>query len=203
MASPRPDRRKALAGQSDGEASAAYHAEHGLRRARTTSEPGPKVVVEKSPSLGAVSRERPPTVRPKPLAASREALSTFVPARVLRRRTAMAVLAGTLLVLLLFVGMKMTAKPHGSAASAPYATGAAPLPPPVHLAATTDEVATAPVAPPESVVSETPGPEGGRSAAAAAKTPPTAGPAGKGKRRTQGSGSQGSGGDLGEFSTTF
>ncbi|HEX4448648.1 MAG TPA: hypothetical protein VH044_18020, partial [Polyangiaceae bacterium] len=43
MAGPRPDRRKTKP-QSDGEASAVYHAEHGLRRARNSSEPGPKVV---------------------------------------------------------------------------------------------------------------------------------------------------------------
>jgi hypothetical protein len=203
MAGPRPDRRKATA-QSDGEASAAYHAEHGVRRARTTSEPGPKVVVEKAPSLGAVSRERPPTVRPKPLASSREALSTFVPARVLRRRTALAVLAGTLLVLLLFVGLKLTAKPHGSAAAAPYTTGADLVPAPVRVLAGATEVAAAPVAPPQAVQQETPGPEGGRSAAAAARTPPATGPTGKGRRKTQGNGSNGSnGGDVGEFSTTF
>jgi hypothetical protein len=204
MAGPRPDRRKATA-QSDGEASAAYHAEHGVRRARTTSEPGPKVVVEKATSPGAVSRERPPTVRPKPLALSREALSTFVPARVLRRRTAMALLAGTLLVLLLFVGLKLTAKPHGSAAAAPYVTGADLMPPPVRAPAVASEVAAAPVAPPQAAVQpETPGPEGGRNAAAAARTPPATGPTGKGRRKTQGNGSNGTqGGDLGEFSTTF
>jgi hypothetical protein len=38
MAGPRPERRKTTP-QSDGEASAAYHAEHGLRPARTSSAP--------------------------------------------------------------------------------------------------------------------------------------------------------------------
>src|ERR1700722_13562066 len=43
MAGPRPDRRKTTP-QSDGEASAAYHAEHRVRRARTSEPAGPKVV---------------------------------------------------------------------------------------------------------------------------------------------------------------
>ena len=46
MAGPRPDRRKTTP-QSDGEASAAYHAEHRVRRARTSEPAGPKVVVER------------------------------------------------------------------------------------------------------------------------------------------------------------
>src|ERR1019366_8126167 len=82
------------------EASAAYHAAHRLRPARPASEPGPKVVVERPSQATAVSPERPvPTVPSRAQAAgSREALSTFVPGRVLRRRVAMAILAGVLIV---------------------------------------------------------------------------------------------------------
>jgi hypothetical protein len=107
MTGPRAERRKTTP-QSDGEASAAYHAEHGVRRARTSEPAGPKVVVER-PAVGGVLRER----RPWPVPAkpgSREAMSTFVPARVLRRRVAMALVAGVLFVLLSFMALRLTGR---------------------------------------------------------------------------------------------
>jgi hypothetical protein len=115
MTGPRPDRRKTTP-QSDGEASAAYHAEHGLRPARSSSEPGPKVVVERPVPPAAPSRPRPVMTVPgrvssNPLA-SREALSTFVPGRVLRRRVAMAILAGVLIVLLSFMALRLSEERH-------------------------------------------------------------------------------------------
>ena len=63
MAGPRPERRKTTP-QSDGEASAAYHAEHGVRRARTSEPAPPKVVVERPgrPSARS-SAERPALAR--------------------------------------------------------------------------------------------------------------------------------------------
>jgi hypothetical protein len=107
MAGPRPDRRKTKP-QSDGEASAVYHAEHGLRRARNSSEPGPKVVVERAPPVASTTERTP--VAPKGAApGSREALSTFVPGRVLRRRMAVALVAAVLIVLLSFVGLRLSA----------------------------------------------------------------------------------------------
>ncbi len=208
MAGPRPDRRKAKP-QSDGEASAAYHAEHGVRRARTPSEPSPKVVVNPVPSLGAVSRERPPTVRAKLPGSSREALSTFVPARVLRRRVAMAVVAGTLLVLVLFVGLKLSSGRHSSASAAPSlptATGADGMPSRAPTATQVAAPAVPPAAPP-AVRSDVPATEGSRNAAAAAKAPSSPGATGKGRHKGQGNGSPNAsgvgGGDTGEFSTTF
>lgn len=206
MAGPRPDRRKTKP-QSDGDASAAYHAEHGVRRARTPSEPTPKVVVERTPSFGAVSRERPPTVRKPAGSSSREALSTFVPARVLRRRMALAVVAGTLLVLLLFVGLRLTSASHGSAATAPAPTGIEETPSPARAVAAPAEVVATPAAPaPSGDRHEAAGVEGGRNAAAAARTPAPPGSTGKGRHKAQGNGppnASGGSGDLGEFSTTF
>jgi hypothetical protein len=135
MAGPRPDRRKTKP-QSDGEASAVYHAEHGLRRARNSSEPGPKVVVERAASAAAPA---PTPVLPRAAApGSREALSTFVPARVLRRRVAVALVAGVLIVLLSFVGLRLTRghrdgegvgatntqDPNGATLASPAASGA-------------------------------------------------------------------------------
>ena len=107
MAGPRPDRRKTKP-QSDGEASAVYHAEHGLRRARNSSEPGPKVVVERAPPVTSTT-ERTPIVPRASAPGSREALSTFVPGRVLRRRVAVALVAAVLIVLLSFVGLRLSA----------------------------------------------------------------------------------------------
>jgi hypothetical protein len=130
MAGPRPDRRKTTP-QSDGEAAAAYHAEHGVRPARTSSEPGPKVVVERPPQ-GAVPTERkraqaaPPAARVP--AGSREALSTFVPARALRRRVALAVVAGLLIVLLSFMALRLTGKRGGPLAPATTAAATAESP---------------------------------------------------------------------------
>jgi len=122
MAGPRPDRRKTKP-QSDGEASTAYHAEHGVRQARLASEPGAKVVVDRPRSPNSISTDPPPSKsRTKVGAASREALSTFVPARVLRRRVALAVVAGGLFVLLLFVGLKVTSERPLSTSLAPAAT---------------------------------------------------------------------------------
>lgn len=124
MAGPRPDRRKTMP-QSDGEAAAAYHAEHGVRRARTSSEPGPKVVVERPQGSFPTERKRalaaPPAARAP--AGSREALSTFVPARALRRRVALAVVAGLLIVLLSFMTLRLTGKRRD--ALAPRTTAAA------------------------------------------------------------------------------
>lgn len=109
MAGPRPDRRKTTP-QSDGEASAAYHAEHGVRRARTSEPAGPKVVVERPAPAGS-SRERPSSPRAvKPAPGLQDALSTFVPARVLRRRAAMALVAGVLIVLLSFMALRLTGR---------------------------------------------------------------------------------------------
>jgi hypothetical protein len=126
MAGPRPDRRKTKP-QSDGEASAAYHAEHGVRRARSSSEPGPKVVVERTSSPRPVASERSPVPAPE----SREALSTFVPGKVLRRRVAVALVAGLLIVLISFVGMRLTARPEAPAPAVTAATEAPESPPAV------------------------------------------------------------------------
>ena len=142
MAGPRPDRRKTMP-QSDGEASAAYHAAHRLRPARPASEPGPKVVVERPSQATAVSPERPvPTVPSRAQAAgSREALSTFVPGRVLRRRVAMAILAGVLIVLLSFMGLRLSEGRRAGVGSVPSAPSAAAEPPaaaPIDPAAAAD-----------------------------------------------------------------
>ncbi len=141
MAGPRPERRKTTP-QSDGEASASYHAEHGVHRARTSEPAPPKVVVER-PALGAVMAERPAS----PVRASREALSTFVPARVLRRRVAMAIVAGGLFVLLSFVALRLTDRHAGAASARPTETPSVPAQTtasPVEAPAATTEIVSMP-----------------------------------------------------------
>ena len=54
--------------------------------------------------------ERPRRAPRRGRAESREALSTFVPARVLRRRVAMAIVAGILIVLLSFMALRLTGR---------------------------------------------------------------------------------------------
>jgi len=149
MAGARPDRRKTMP-QSDGEASAAYHAEHRLRPARPASEPGPKVVVERpSPTTAPSSPGRPVITVPvrAQAAGSREALSTFVPGRVLRRRVAMAFLAGVLIVLLSFMGLRLREGPRAGVGAVPSAASAAVEPaavaPPVDPAAADEPTASA------------------------------------------------------------
>jgi hypothetical protein len=148
MAGPRPERRKTTA-QSDGEASASYHAEHGVHRARTSEPAPPKVVVER-PALGAVMAERPAS----PVRASREALSTFVPARVLRRRVAMAIVAGGLFVLLSFMALRLTDRHAGAASARPTETPSVPAQvtasPVAAPAATTEIVSMPTIVPPPS-----------------------------------------------------
>jgi hypothetical protein len=132
MAGPRPERRKTTTSQSDGEASAAYHAEHGLRRARTSDPAGPKVVVGR-PVPGMVLREQRPSPSPSK-AGGREAVSTFVPARVIRRRAAMALVAGVLIVLLSFMALRLTGRRAGSATASAEATAAQTTAPPIRSA---------------------------------------------------------------------
>jgi hypothetical protein len=170
MTGPRPDRRKTTP-QSDGEASAAYHAEHGLRPARSSSEPGPKVVVERPVPSAAPSRPRAlvaaPGRAPGSALGSREALSTFVPGRVLRRRVAMAILAGVLIVLLSFMALRISEERHAVGPvpatpdhpAVPTATAQAPTPPSEAVSAAGPvEPATPPPATPPPTATATPEP---------------------------------------------
>ena len=142
MAGPRPERRKTTP-QSDGEASAAYHAEHGVRRARTSEPAGPKVVVER-PAPAGVLRERPSSPKPVKVGAGpQDALSTFVPARVLRRRVAMALVAGVLFVLLSFMALRLTGRRGVPAPASAAETMEGPAV--LTTAATTSSAAPSPV----------------------------------------------------------
>jgi hypothetical protein len=138
MGGPRPERRKTTP-QSDGEAAASYHAQHGLHPAHALREPGPKVVVERAPEPPASEPDTVPTP-PPPIALSHASDTTFVPLRNLGRRIAMAVLAALLIVLAAFVGMDLVSPRTNAKAHAPgpqqpelaaaTAVSAPPAPPP-------------------------------------------------------------------------
>jgi hypothetical protein len=173
MAGPRPERRKTTP-QSDGEASAAYHAEHGLRPARTSSAPGPKVMVERTAGGAPLVRDRPVVApAPKVPIGSREAFSTFVPARVLRRRVALALVAGVLIVLLSFMTLRLTGKRHD--ALAPQAGAPAQIVDPVAAATTAAAVEEPTAATPNTAAASTVEPQAAVEPPAAA-TPATATP---------------------------
>jgi hypothetical protein len=104
MTGPRPERRKTTP-QSDGEASASYHARHGVHPGHAVREPGPKVVVERAPA--AAPLPDPDTVPTPPPPAVNAADTTFVPSRALGRRIAMAVLAALLIVLAAFIALDL------------------------------------------------------------------------------------------------
>ncbi len=197
MAGPRPDRTKTTP-QSAGEASAAYHAKHGVHPAQTLSEPGPTVVVE---------RERPSSAPPEPKAApvvkpSQDSVSTEIPPRPLSRRVAMAVLAALLIVLASFVVLDLSSNRQGtgvpSAAEkvAPLASVAAPVP------AVPVTAAAAPPSPGPSPVAI----EGTASASAPEVAPPAPSVQAKDavgpmkRRHRVGTGAPG---DLGEFKASF
>jgi hypothetical protein len=205
MAGPRPERRKTTP-QSDGEASASYHAEHGVRRAGASEPPGPKVLVDR-PVAGMVLREKRPSPGPSKHG-GRDAISTFVPARVIRRRAAMALVAGMLIVLLSFMALRLTSRPVASGA-APVEATAAQTTPFATQSATPDEV---PSREPSQVMAPTPQPP---PSVAPAQVPevahsdarptilghPNAAPTSR-HPHTAGD-SPGVGGDLGEFKTKF
>jgi hypothetical protein len=140
---PQPERMRTKP-QTDGEASAAYHARHDVRAARTSPDEEPKVVIERI--------TQPPTIRidrsKLPLfdeASARAALEpTAVVPPKMGPRIVLAVVAGLLVVFVLLVAVRVASKSPwfrgfrgaASASSAPAAVTTAeprtiPPPPPV------------------------------------------------------------------------
>jgi hypothetical protein len=114
-----PERTKTTP-QTDGQASAAYHARHDVRPARTSPDAEPKVVVERA--------QHAPTLRidrAKLNAARSLDPTAVVPAQVGPRIVA-AVVSGLVVVLLLFVATRLTF-PQTPAASASPSLAPAPL----------------------------------------------------------------------------
>jgi hypothetical protein len=151
MTGPRPDRTRTTP-QSAGEASASYHAKHGVHPAHTLSEPGPKVVIARASttpprggrSLAPSSLSSSPADTTQPTRMVREDATTMVPPRV-GRRVAMAILVALLVVLALFVVLDFSAGRTASLQAATAQPAAVPAARPVLAPAASAEV-NAPVA---------------------------------------------------------
>jgi hypothetical protein len=160
------------------------------------------------PVAGMVLREK--RLSPVPSrSGGRDAISTFVPARVIRRRAAMALVAGMLIVLLSFMALRLTWRPVASGA-APIEATAAHTTAFATQSATPDEApsriepaqVSAPISQPPASVASTQAPEVAHSdARSAIPGRPTGAPA---PRHPHNAGdSPAVGGDLGEFKTKF
>jgi hypothetical protein len=194
MAGPSPERRKTTP-QSDGEASASYHARHGVYPGHALAEPGPKVVVERA----AEPLSDPDTVPTPPPPAANAADTTVVPPRALSRRIAMAVLAALLIVLAAFILMDLGSSRPQSAARAPAPSDSGEAPSVSNANVIHPSQATAAVSEPFAVATSTGAPATAPSEAEIQK-PAGAIQADGVKRRRRGSGEND---DVGEFKTSF
>lgn len=194
--------------QSEGQAAAAYHGEHAVNPARTDPDPSePKVVVEKPRLAPTVRIDRSklpevPSIEGEVMSARaamgepRQAASdAAAPSPASRGRLVAAIAAGVVVVVASFFATRDRGPSESSAPPAPAATPTMARPhalwtiaPP---ALTATAAAAPPIAPP--IVETTSLP-----AAGATVPPPSAKPA---KPKPPAAAS--SGGDLGEFKTTF
>jgi hypothetical protein len=226
MQEPQPERPKTTP-QTDGQASASYHAEHGVRPARTSPDDEPKVVVERAPLVPTTRIDRAKMQQAIDHAdALRRSIEPPPPIpQQMAPRVVAAIVAGMTVVVGLFLVLRFTMgsreSPRPAIASPPtqgatvVATAPSPLP---------SITAAAPSPPPEppmealSAASASPAPPSPAFAAPPA-TPPAAEPVTAAPREaaTTPAASSGarprnpraapavnsSGTDLGEFKTTF
>jgi hypothetical protein len=129
IAGPRPGRVRTTP-QTGGEASAAYHAEHGLHRGQATHDAEPKVLVERpvTPQSIPLSVTMP---RGLPTPSLRSIDATLVTRDDLRRRIVVAFVAGLLVVLGLFVVLRLTSRGAEDATTLLPASSPATPPPPM------------------------------------------------------------------------
>jgi hypothetical protein len=225
---PQPERTKTMP-QTDGQASAAYHARHDVRPARTSPDDEPKVVIERAPQAPTVRIDRS-RISKLEAAASRGALeSTAELPPPLGPRVVVAIVSGLLVVLGLFLTLRMTNRRSSVAAagvqstlasgavSAIAPTASARTAPAVSSSATETQTATsAPVAPARlgDTASVTSSAAAAASATPVAIVPPVsraAGPVAPGgpaptprtKPRVSTPAVASSSGELDEFKTTF
>jgi hypothetical protein len=200
-----PERTKTTP-QSAGQASASYHAEHVVRPARTSPDEMPKVLVDRPTA--------PPTLRIHRTALHQAVASmmatgegeqpTVVRPPGLGPRVLVAVVAGLVVVMGLFVVLKLTAAKQGAATGTTSAATAVPVAPATSATVT----ATATVAPDApTTTARAPEPEATTPAAIAVPSLSTAPaatavrPASSTKPKAKPAATATS--DLGEFKTTF
>jgi len=171
MQGPQPERPKTMPA-TDGQASAAYHAEHGVRPARTSPDEMPKVVVERLPQAPTtrIDRQKVQAVIEAADARRRAMEATAEVPQQIGPRVIVAIVAGLVVVLGLFVVAKLMMGNGATVAGAP------PVPPKAAPAAS-------PVAPPATVTAATASPPATAAATAtttevaSASPTPTADPA--------------------------
>ena len=224
MSGQQADRPKTLP-QTDGEASASYHTQHEVRPARTSPDPEPKVVVERSPlqTTQRVHRDAVREALERAEADARSVDATLVVPKQVMPRVVVAIVAGLVVVLGLFVvarwaatraaGAEGTASGPAVATVSPRAASMA-SPPAIASAAPQPVLATAPTAASEhgrapapaaalaSATASSPAPTPASvTVASSASIPPGAKP--KGRPMAAAAATAPSHDDLGEFKTTF
>jgi len=204
MHGPQPERPKTMH-QTDGHASASYHAEHMVRPARTSPDDVPKVVVERAPQAPTtrIDRARVQAVIEAADARRRAMEATAVLPQQIAPRVIVAIVAGVVVVLGLFVVFRLAMGNHASttaatpaAPSKPAVVAAAPPPTPVATTATPPAASADP--PPADTATATSAPR-----APAATASPTGALPMKPKNPRTAPGATAGSGDLGEFKTNF
>jgi hypothetical protein len=143
MQGPQPERPKQMPA-TDGQSSASYHAEHGVRPARTSPDEEPKVVVERAPQAPTtrIDRAKVQAVIEAAEARQRALNATADVPHQIGPRVIVAIVAGLVVVLGLFVVAKlMMGDPTTATASASPAM--APAPPSATATATGSATGTA------------------------------------------------------------
>jgi hypothetical protein len=140
--------------QTDGEASASYHSRHDVRRAHTSPDEEPKVVIDHEAQFPTMRIERSQVPSPEGLAPTREL--TLIPAVALWPRVVIAAAAGLVVVVCLFVVSRLAMR-GGQAVETTSARPAEPennrattqaISPAIGAASATVSAASAPTASP-------------------------------------------------------
>ncbi|MCL2448277.1 MAG: hypothetical protein FWD17_04970 [Polyangiaceae bacterium] len=213
IAGPRPGRARTTP-QTGGEASAAYHAEHGLHPAKAPLEAESKVVVERQslartlpPSTPAADKNAPTGGAAPRSASLRSTLPSITTFEDLRRRVIVAIAAGLIVVFGIFGVLRMTSRPSDEGRPSPQAARvrdlaadpSSPSAPPAPVTGLPDEVVVlreAPFASAAEIVAPAPAPAPDK-ASTAARSHPT------GRGAPAGAASGESAVDYGEFKTKF
>jgi hypothetical protein len=202
--------------QTDGQAKATYHSEHSVRAAQRALGDEPKVVIER-PLLAQTVRVHRSQVALPDADLKAWADTTSVRLKPMAGRVAIAILAGMVVVMLIFGALQ---RMSGERADAPTPTGTpmamtAAVPAVVATASVMESTALTP-APPETTIMPTTalaeshasatgaGGAGAASAASSApRKPPTAGKPSKQKPKASPSAVKPAGDDLGEFKSAL
>jgi len=222
MQEPQPERPKTTP-QTDGQASASYHAEHGVRPARTSPDDEPKVVVERAPLVPTTRIDR---ARMQQAIDHAEALRRTLEApplipQQMAPRVVAAIVAGMTVVVGLFLVLRYTMGSHESPRPAiasppmqgatvvatapsplPSIAAAAPAPPPEPPMEALSAAMASP-APPSPAPSRPSAAEPATAAPREAATTPAASSGARPKNPRNAPAVNSGGTDLGEFKTTF